>query len=242
MESCTPDGTNSTNDTDDNGANAGQAGGISSNTFTLAPNAEPITEANQGASYTGSLDDNNVNSTIDFSFGAERVAIGNTIFMDTDGNGSFNAGDMAVPGVTVELYAATANPGVDAPIRTAITDANGHYLFDTLAAGEYIVYIPASEFATGGDLNGKQSSLPEGGDTSTDEGADENGQNVPVNGGIASGVINAQPGTEPTGEPSTSYTGTLPDDNVNETVDFGFAPIPVNCPPVVCLPITVQKN
>ncbi len=242
MVSCLPDGNDETTDSDDNGANAGQAGGISSNTFTLTANAEPTGEANQGTTYTGTLDDNNVNSTIDFSFGPARVAIGNTIFMDTDGSGSFNAGDMPISGVVVQLYAATANPGVDAPLFTTTTNANGNYIFDNLTPGQYIVYIPASQFAVGGPLHGKQSSAPQGGDTATDENADENGQNTPVNGGIASGVINLQPGTEPTSEPSSTYTGSLPDANVNETVDFGFAPIPPGCLPVICLPVTVRKN
>jgi hypothetical protein len=64
-----PEGGDTANDTDDNGLNAPVAGGISSGVISLQPNAEPTGEANQGTAYTGTLDDNNVNTTVDFSFG-----------------------------------------------------------------------------------------------------------------------------------------------------------------------------
>ena len=128
QQSCSPDGTDATTDTDDNGANTPVGGGIQSNTFTLASGAEPTAEANQGATYMGTLPDANVNSTIDFSFGpipAEKVAVGNLVWNDANNNGTQDAGEVGIAGVTVELYAAGATPGTDAPLFTQITDANG---------------------------------------------------------------------------------------------------------------------
>lgn len=159
----------------------------------------------------------------------QEVAIGNIIFSDVDGDGVFDAadGDAGIENVTVELYASTANPGVDAPLATVMTNADGYYIFDELDPGDYIVYIPGSELADGGDLDNFLSSIPEGGDDAMDDNADENGQNTLVNGGIASTVISLGLNDEPeneAGEQTGAYAGDLDDDNVNLTVDFAFTP------------------
>ncbi|MCB0562396.1 MAG: hypothetical protein KDD09_25760, partial [Phaeodactylibacter sp.] len=82
----------------------------------------------------------NVNETVDFTFVNEKVAVGNYVFMDNNENGTYDAGDMGISNVTVELYASTDNPGVDAPLFTTLTNADGYYYFDELNAGQYIVY------------------------------------------------------------------------------------------------------
>ena len=53
-------------DSNDNGSDTPVNGGISSNTFTLTPDNEPIGE--DQTDYPGTLDDDNVNGTIDFTF------------------------------------------------------------------------------------------------------------------------------------------------------------------------------
>ncbi len=63
--------------------------------------------------------------------------IGDTIFRDWNGNGAQDAGEEGMPGVTVTL----TRP--DASTVTAVTDANGQYLFASLAPGGYTVSVPA---------------------------------------------------------------------------------------------------
>ncbi|MEQ1745640.1 MAG: SdrD B-like domain-containing protein, partial [Saprospiraceae bacterium] len=221
-------------DDNDNGQDTPVNGGIKSNTFTLTPNIEPSNESGSGGTgsgspqYPGSLDDNNVNETIDFGFRLEKVAIGNFVFMDNDASGTFTAGDMAISNVVVWLYLAGANYGVDAPLMTDVTDGNGYYYFDELYAGQYVVYIPAVNFGAGKPLQNKLSVTGE--DTGETVDDNDNGQDVPVNGGVSSNVITLYPNSESSNEPgaggdgsgSPQYLGTLDDDNVNETIDFGF--------------------
>jgi hypothetical protein len=195
--------------------------GITSNTFTLAPNTEPTGE-DQG-DYPGALDDDNVNATIDFTFTTGMVAVGNYVFMDVNGNGTYEMGtDMPIENVSLELYAAGDTPGVDAAVGTATTNANGYYYFDNLAPGDYFVYIPASNFAAGQPLEDKESYA--GADATDNTDGNDNGidDGNPLMNGITSNTFTLAPNTEPTGEDQGDYPGALDDDNVNATIDFTF--------------------
>ncbi len=150
------------------------------------------------------------------------LSLGDLVWLDTgDGNkadnGIFDSGETPVPGVNVELYEAGQTPGVDTPIATTTTDANGRYRFTGLQAGDYVVHLPASEFGSGGPLNDLVSSLGNGlANADADETSDENGidtDNLATT-GISSDMVSLNYGTEPTGEDG--------DPNSNLTVDFGF--------------------
>ncbi|MCI5210474.1 MAG: hypothetical protein D3910_17175, partial [Candidatus Electrothrix sp. ATG2] len=62
--------------------------------------------------------------------------IGDSILLDTDNDG---VGDTGIEGAVVELQNQYCNVGVDCP--TAVTDANGHYLFSGVGLGEYTVVV-----------------------------------------------------------------------------------------------------
>lgn len=76
---------------------------------------------------------------------AGRGSISNQVWFDTNGNGTYNSGvDAVVPGVQAELLDGSGNaidPDGAGPLTRTITttDVNGNYLFDNLAAGNYIV-------------------------------------------------------------------------------------------------------
>ena len=75
-----------------------------------------------------------VNSTVDAGL-KEFAKIGDTVFNDLNGNGVQDGGsEIGVPNVTVTLYDST---GMTA-LMTAMTDANGDYLF-CVAPGTYVV-------------------------------------------------------------------------------------------------------
>jgi hypothetical protein len=108
---------------------------------------------------------------------------------------------------------------------TTTTDNNGEYLFDMIPEGDYIVHIPSSEFVYGEPLGSFISSPNHGGDDNMDDDVNENGidNDDPKMGGVSSETISLTSGSEPTGETGQgSYPGTLPDDSVDMTVDFGF--------------------
>ena len=95
-------------------------------------------------------------------FGA---SISNYIWEDTNGDGVQGAGEDPIAGVLVNLLDAAGNPVLDPagnPI-TAVTDANGEYLFDNLPAGDYIVEIDPSNFTAGGALEGYAQTFDEDG-------------------------------------------------------------------------------
>jgi hypothetical protein len=151
------------------------------------------------------------------------LSLGNLIWIDegrdigTAGNGKWESDEPVVPGVRVELYLAGQTPGADAPIASTMTDSAGKYLFTGLIPGDYVVHIPASEFDSGGSLDGMVSSLGAGEpNMDLDEGLDENGLDMadPAVSGISSGIVTLDYGSEPTGEDG--------DANSNLTIDFGF--------------------
>ncbi|MEM7390756.1 MAG: SdrD B-like domain-containing protein, partial [Verrucomicrobiota bacterium] len=164
----------------------------------------------------------------------DLVALGAFVWSD-DGsgpsgvadNGIIDGTEAGITGVVVELYLAGQNPGVDPPLTNTMTDGDGFYLFDNLPEGDYIVFMPPTNFSMGGPLEGFASSTGAGGDTDDDDNVDENGLDAFTNGGIASVSISLDGDMEPTGEPEqATYPGVLDDDNVNLTVDFGFVPVP----------------
>lgn len=152
----------------------------------------------------------------------QLVAIGNLIWADQDDSGTFDGGEEPLEDVDVELYSEGAVIGVDDPVSATTTDGQGHYVFDSVSAGRYVVHIPSRNFAANGPLAGWVSSTGEGADDAVDQTGDENGLDTPVAGGISSNVFDLQGGTEPVTDDDAGYDGSLPDDSVNFTADFGF--------------------
>jgi len=65
-------------------------------------------------------------------------SIGDTIWLDADGDGIQGPNEMGLPGVSVELVMP------DGSIVTTVTDANGNYLFEDLEPGGYTVNVDPS--------------------------------------------------------------------------------------------------
>ncbi len=80
-------------------------------------------------------------------------SIGDRVFNDLNNNGVQDAGEAGIPGVTVQLYEDTngdgkITAGQDALVATTTTDANGSYLFPSLATGlNYIVNVDKTQSA-----------------------------------------------------------------------------------------------
>jgi protocatechuate 3,4-dioxygenase beta subunit len=78
--------------------------------------------------------------TLDFGFLALLVAVGDYVWIDSDGDGLQGVDEAPLPGVLVELYLAdgvTPATRFDGSPATAITDADGFYVIDGLAPGDY---------------------------------------------------------------------------------------------------------
>ncbi|MFQ8433934.1 SdrD B-like domain-containing protein, partial [Amaricoccus sp. W119] len=72
--------------------------------------------------------------------GSGTASLGDTVWIDTDGDGELNNGESGAAGVTVELLGAGG-----AVLGTTTTDANGGYLFDNLDADDYRVRFTAPD-------------------------------------------------------------------------------------------------
>ncbi|MCI5122764.1 MAG: hypothetical protein D3908_16565, partial [Candidatus Electrothrix sp. AUS4] len=98
--------------------------------FRLFPEKPPVPKA----AFKGIADNGEVE---DYLFDlAPLSSIGDTILLDSDGDG---VTDEPIVGAVVELQNKYCNAGVDCP--TAVTDADGHYLFTGVGTGEYTVVV-----------------------------------------------------------------------------------------------------
>ena len=89
-------------------------------------------------------------------------AIGDRVWIDADGDGVQDPGELGLEGVVVELYEAD---GVTL-ITTTTTAADGSYIFDDLAEGNYVVKVDTGTLPAGytqtGDPDYFGASIPSG--------------------------------------------------------------------------------
>ncbi|MGV3721866.1 MAG: SdrD B-like domain-containing protein, partial [Actinomycetota bacterium] len=77
--------------------------------------------------------------------------LGDTVWLDADGDGTQNGGELGIAGVNVTLLDDSGNV-----LLTDVTDASGLYSFN-VAAGTYTVRVEASNFVSGSPLAGLNS-------------------------------------------------------------------------------------
>ena len=78
---------------------------------------------------------NRDNRSLDAGLITTMAALGNYVWLDTNGDGIQDVTEAGIAGVTVILYASDATT----VISSTITDQNGKYLFSNLVAGSYVV-------------------------------------------------------------------------------------------------------
>ena len=111
-------------------------------TFTVTAGGEELT-ADFGYNWAPSSD---------VTGGTGTGTIGDRIWVDADGDGIQDPGEVGISGVTLTLYNDLDGNGVyDTVSATTTTNAAGNYIFDNLAAGPYQVVVtqPANTTQTG---------------------------------------------------------------------------------------------
>lgn len=213
-----------------------EANGILSAVVTLARGQMPV----DGVAETGAFNhidnrnDADYDLTVDFGFvppDPQELGVGNLVFVDRNGNGRYDEGE-GRDGVLVQLFATGDDPFSDPPLAETTTSGEGIYLFNGLSEGEYFVHVPASQFQTGGALEGLLSIPGAGGDWGLDDDFDENGldSDEPWVTGISSTPFQLAPDMEPVnfwGETGRDAGMDDADDNNTDlTIDLGFS-VPV---------------
>ncbi len=220
--------------------------GSVSSLITLLGNNAPLTEESDAPPFIGG--DSNSNNFLDFGFKpstAAKMRLGNYIWKDTNNNGIVDGGETGIAGVTVNLILDLNGNGIiDAgeasPFATTTTDASGQYYFNNLdpntTGQDYLIQVPASQFAAGRPLVGLQSStggfgspvetgLTTGGTASANNNLDHGKATGAVGTDVVSQKIILVSGAAPVGDEadaSTIWAGG--DNNSNLTIDFGFTP------------------
>jgi uncharacterized repeat protein (TIGR01451 family) len=92
-----------------------------------------------------SADDDDLNQ--DYGYQVPNTIYGN-VWEDNDNDGSWDAGENGLSGITVELDDGTCTLGTDC--ATATTDANGYYVFDNVPDGTYQVVVDDTTLPAGG--------------------------------------------------------------------------------------------
>ncbi len=111
------------NDTEDSDDPAGVAATVTQGAATTTTNVDPTMEMAE--------------ATYDFGFFQTGTAvIGNTVWLDENGDGIQDAGEPGMAGVVVELKDGAGNV-----VATTTTDANGGYIFTDLPADTYTVTV-----------------------------------------------------------------------------------------------------
>ncbi|WP_235296393.1 SdrD B-like domain-containing protein [Portibacter marinus] len=117
---------------------------------SLSPNDSDIDEF--GRSDTASIVGGQMDCTLDAGF-YEPVSVGDTVFVDVNGNGLQDNGEPGIPGVEVTLYDNSGNQITElfdgTPIGTITTDANGLYKIDSLIPGSYYVIFDVTTATDG---------------------------------------------------------------------------------------------
>jgi hypothetical protein len=204
--------------------------------FQLSP-VLYATPAAHAAGHPGAANANSAPSNRLLDLNSPSMSLGNLVWRDANNNGVQDDGEDGLANVAVNLLQSDGTPALDAasnPI-SALTNANGHYLFTDLAEGDYIVELAASNFVPGGPYAGYISSTGMQGsasgpyepapDPKLDElDSQDNGTQQP-DGAIRADVITLTADQEPSSELETGGN-TLPDPapdlNSNLLVDFGL--------------------
>ena len=96
----------------------------------LDSDADPVT----GVTGTYTITAGNTNLTVDAGIYSTRAALGDYVWFDANNNGTQDAGEKGIAGITVTVYNVA-----NVAITSAITDQNGRYFFSNLNPGTYTV-------------------------------------------------------------------------------------------------------
>ncbi|MCX6855869.1 MAG: putative Ig domain-containing protein, partial [Verrucomicrobia bacterium] len=174
----------------------------------------PVVELSTGSETIDEDGDHDTDFTVDFGL-YRGLTIGNPgspnyVWQDTNDNGTKNAGEPGIDGVTVQLWFAGSDQRIggndDALRQTVTTSGGGKYSFANLTPGTYYLRIPTTPAAQ--PLSSSTTALLDNGVND-----DDNGHQVAA-GSVYSPLITLTSGQEASGG---GYN--------EDTIDFGLIPV-----------------
>jgi len=239
LQPVTPNSGGNDNQDSDGVATGGVGSPVNGEDFTITDvTALPVNEDGNGdvapSAGPNNFPDNQVDESRDFGFTSPKVAIGNFVWNDANGNSQFDSGETGIDNITMELFRDADGDGVCEPegddgsaLATTTTSGGGYYQFLSVtpstigdATTYYCVAIVKSDVTAAGYAY----SSAGGGhnpDATGDHDAADGDDGVPAGSYVVSqpfaATINGQSSTTDSGDP-TGYD----DDSAYMTVDFGF--------------------
>jgi uncharacterized repeat protein (TIGR01451 family) len=139
-------------------------------TITISTTVNANAQAQVTNTATVTTDDTETNTTNNSASVqttlAGRSVIAGRVYIDANRNGSFDTGELGVPGVTITLTGTDFLGGTVS--RTVQTSAEGEYAFDNLLAGTYtVVESQPDDFIDGEESQGTNGSTISANDTFT---------------------------------------------------------------------------
>ena len=84
----------------------------------------------------------NYNTATETDTNTGDAALGDRVWIDSDGDGKQDPSEVGVSGAQVTLYHDADNNGVyNSVYGTTTTDSNGYYFFDNLSPGAYVATV-----------------------------------------------------------------------------------------------------
>ncbi len=129
--------------------------------------------------------ESNIDNLDAWLFALQNMSLGWRVWDDMNNDTNYDSSlESWLESVVVEIYRdANQNNQYDAGdtlLATGSTDTSGNYLFTNIRAGDYLIVLPASNFATGATFEGYNSSddtiAPQDPDNDTSD--QDNGQNI----------------------------------------------------------------
>ena len=178
---------------------------------------------------TGSSGENN--HSYDFGFASPKVAIGNFVWHDANGNSQADSGEDGIDGVQLKLYRdsdgdGVFDPGSDTEVATATTSNGGFYQFlnvdpSTPGAANTYYFVAVVKSSVPSDYKYSSDGGAQDPDATGDQDAANGDDGIPVGDYVVSqpfpATLNGQTNTGDSGDPA-GYD----DDSAYMTVDFGF--------------------
>ncbi len=138
---------------DSNLSSGGALKGKGQTTNAVRPNVDL---GNQTQPYSITLLAGKPSRTADFGYNAnpgddpDQGAIGDCVWLDINGDGAKDAGEIGISDVRVVLYGDPDSDGTyDTPVATNTTDATGQYLFTNLVAAAYVIGVDTNTLSVG---------------------------------------------------------------------------------------------